>query len=78
MPALIARIVIAIISIAVSYYTAKKSGAGVQPPASFDDFEFPQFDEGTPVAYIFGDVWLEDWMVLGAGNYRPIQKKVSV
>lgn len=38
--------------------------------ASFDDFDFPQFDEGTPQAVFFGDNWTKDWMVLGVGNYR--------
>ena len=39
-------------------------------PAAFDDFDWPQADEGTPQAVVFGDVWLTDWMVLGVGNYR--------
>lgn len=39
-------------------------------PAAFEDFDFPQADEGTPQAVIFGDCWIEDWMVLGVGNYR--------
>jgi hypothetical protein len=44
----------------------------VQPPkpAAFDEFDFPQADEGTPQAVTFGDCWSEDWMVLGIGNYR--------
>lgn len=74
---IVAKIVIAVVAAAFSYYTSKNNSTK-QAPASFEDFDFPQFDEGTPIAYVFGDVWLEDWMVLGAGNYRPIQKKVSV
>lgn len=45
-------------------------------PAAFEDFQFPQAEEGTPQAFIFGDVWIEDWMVVGVGNYRtqPIRR----
>jgi len=45
-------------------------------PAAFEDFDFPQSTEGTAQAVVFGDVWLEGWMVLGVGNYRttPIVK----
>jgi len=48
----------------------------VPKPAAFEDFDFPQSTEGTPQAVVFGDVWLEGWMVLGVGNYRttPIVK----
>lgn len=56
----------------VSYFIAVAS----QPkpakpkPALQEDFQFPQYDDGTPQAVIFGDVWTQDWMVLGVGNYR--------
>lgn len=40
------------------------------PPAAFDDFDFPQFDETTPQLVVFGDVWVKDWQVLWYGNYR--------
>lgn len=45
-------------------------------PAAFEDFNFPQSEEGTPQCFIFGDVWIDDWMVVGAGNYRttPIRR----
>jgi hypothetical protein len=41
-----------------------------QPPAAFEDFEFPQADEGTPEAVFFGDCWTSDWTVLAVGNYQ--------
>lgn len=41
-----------------------------QKPAAFEDFEFPQADEGTPQAVYFGECWSTSWMVLGVGNYR--------
>jgi hypothetical protein len=39
-------------------------------PAAFEDFDFPQADEGTPQMIVFGDVWITDWMVIGLGNFR--------
>lgn len=39
-------------------------------PATLKDFEFPQVDEGTPQAVVFGEVWIEGWMVLSYGNLR--------
>lgn len=41
-----------------------------QKAAALEDFDFPQVDEGTPQAVIFGDVWIEDWHVLWYGNLR--------
>jgi hypothetical protein len=41
-----------------------------QSPEAFEDIEFPQADEGTPQAVIFGDCWSGDWMVLAVGDYR--------
>lgn len=38
--------------------------------ASLKDFDFPQVEEGTPQIVVFGDVWIEDWLVLWYGNYR--------
>lgn len=47
-----------------------------KPPA-LGDFEFPQVDEGTPQMVVFGDCWVEPWMVLGYGNFRtsPVKGK---
>jgi hypothetical protein len=39
-------------------------------PASLSDFDFPQSTEGTAQEWVFGDVWIKDWFVLGVGNYR--------
>lgn len=39
-------------------------------PAAQKEFDFPQIDEGTPQAVIFGEVWTEDWMIAGVGNYK--------
>lgn len=39
-------------------------------PAAITDFDFPQFEEGTPQAVFFGDCWSTGWMVLWYGNLR--------
>lgn len=40
------------------------------PPASLDEFDFPQVEEGTSQSVVFGDVWISDWCVLWYGNMR--------
>jgi len=63
-----------IISAIITYAVMPKMP--VRPPESFADIEFPQTDEGTSQAVIFGDCWSGDWVVLNVGNYRttPIEK----
>lgn len=39
-------------------------------PAAFSDFTFPVAEDGTPQYVVFGDVWIDDWMVLGLDNFR--------
>jgi hypothetical protein len=46
-------------------------------PAAFDEFDFPQVEDGTPQAIVFGDVWSPDWLVLWYGNYRTSPIKSS-
>ena len=68
-------IVLAVSALVIS--ATRPKGAPSQKPVAFEEFDFPQFEEGTPQAVIFGDCWTEDWMVLGVGNYRnrPIYTK---
>lgn len=46
-----------------------------QKPAALEDFDFPQAEEGTPEAVVFGDCWLSGPMVLWYGNMRT--KKIK-
>ncbi len=46
-------------------------------PASLEDFDLPQVEEGTPHAVVFGDVWLDGWQVLWFGNYRTTKIKAK-
>lgn len=65
--------VLILINIAISIFVAYAFAppvAAPPKPAAFDEFDFPQADEGTPIAVTFGDCWTEDWTVTGVGNYR--------
>lgn len=62
------QLAIFVVSLIISYATRPKPET--PRPAAFEDFQFPQAEEGTPQAVFFGDVWTEDWMVVGVGNYR--------
>ncbi len=44
-------------------------------PAGLEEFDFPQVDEDTPQAVVFGDVWQEGWNVLWYGNLRTTEVK---
>jgi len=61
-------------SYAISVSMAPKIGD--PKSAAFDDFSFPQADEGTPQAVVFGDCWSGDWCILALGNFEtsPIRK----
>lgn len=64
--------------IVVSYFVAQSMAPKPKTPkpAAFEDFQFPQAEEGTPQTVVFGDVWSGDWTVLALGNYStsPIRK----
>jgi hypothetical protein len=63
-------IALLVVSYTITALTVKKSTVSEPKPAVFEDFDFPQHDEGTPQSVVFGDVWTEDWMVLYTGNFR--------
>lgn len=57
-----------IASYAIQALTSPK--AEPAKPASLEEFDFPQFEEGTPQSVVFGDVWTDDSFVLWYGNMR--------
>lgn len=65
---MIVQLAILVVAMILSYALAPKPET--QPPPAFDDFDWPQVDEGTPQAVFFGDCWTADWMVLAVGDYR--------
>jgi hypothetical protein len=46
-------------------------------PEALSDIDFPQVEDGTPQAVIFGDCWSGDWCVLAVGNYRTQEVRKS-
>lgn len=68
-----------VVSYAIQALTAKKPVVTDAKPASFEDFNFAQHEEGTPQPVVFGDAWIEDWMVLYYGQLltEPIRSKVK-
>lgn len=44
-------------------------------PATLDDFDRPQSDEGTPKSVVFGDAWEEGPFMAWFGNLRS--KKIK-
>lgn len=74
-------ILIQLALLASSYLISRAFRPKVTGPTAvaFEEFEWPQYEEGTPQCVIFGDCWTEDWMVLAVGNYRsrPIKTKAG-
>jgi hypothetical protein len=46
-------------------------------PAVLEDFDFPQIEEGTPEAVLFGQCWTPGWMVLWYGMLATVKIKSS-
>lgn len=69
----------ALVSMAVSYVISAAMAPKPVPPeaAGIKDFDFPQVDEGTSQAVIFGDCWSGDWCILGLGNFSTSAIKKS-
>jgi hypothetical protein len=44
-------------------------------PAALEDWDFPQWEEGTPQTVFFGDCWQDGPCVMWWGNYRT--KKIK-
>ncbi len=44
---------------------------------ALNEIDFPQVEDGTPQAVIFGDCWSGDWCVLAVGNYRTQEIRKS-
>lgn len=57
-----------VFSYVVSVLTAPKPQNA--KPVAFSDVGLPQTAEGSPQIWVFGDVWIGDWTVLGAGDWR--------
>lgn len=70
-------IALLIASYVISSLVARPKRTAAPTPATEEEFDFPQADEGTPQAIVFGDCWLNGWMVLWHGNYRTVAIKTK-
>lgn len=69
-------LVIALVMLVVAYVLqAVLVKRPKQKPAAMDEFDFPQWDEGTPQMVPFGDIWTDEACVVWWGHYRT--KKVK-
>lgn len=68
------QLVMLVVSALISYAMRPKPPKA--KPATLEELEVPTPDEGTPQCVIFGDCWVQDWCVLGLGNFRtsPVKK----
>lgn len=69
-------LVIALVMLVVSYviqsFLVKRPAI---EPASMEDFDFPQMEEGTAEFVVFGDGWTDGPMMLWYGGFRT--KKIK-
>ena len=68
-------IVLALLVISILINGGLTPKAAQPKAATFEDFDIPQVDEGTPQVVYFGENWSGDWQVLAYGNFRT--KKVK-
>lgn len=61
---------IALILVSIYMAIKNKPKTATPAPALFEEFDFPQVEEGTPQCVFFGDCWTGDWTVLAVGDYR--------
>jgi len=51
------------------------SSSSALTPATLEDFDYEQVDEGTPQPVVFGENWVDDFFIMAYGNLRT--KKVK-
>lgn len=66
---------LAVMLVAVVLTYALRPKPEGQSPATLADVSIPTIDQGTPVTVVFGDCWIDNWMVLWYGDMgvQPIK-----
>jgi len=67
-PMTAAMLVMFIASTLISVFMQPK--AQTPKAATFDDFDMPQTEEGTPLTVFFGTCSTKSWTVIGMGDFR--------
>jgi hypothetical protein len=65
---LVFALVMMVASYAITSLTAVRP-QGTKPEV-VKSLDFPQFEEGTPQAVVFGDCWTADWMILSTSDFQ--------
>jgi hypothetical protein len=74
MPAILWSLFLMVASYVIQSILVKPN---VVEAATLAEFDFPQFEDGTPNAVLFGDGWTNSWMVLWYGNFSTIKIKAG-
>ncbi|CAJ0862007.1 MULTISPECIES: hypothetical protein [Ralstonia] len=61
---------VAVLIVTALLSTALRPRQKDPPAATLQDVNVPTVDQGTPVPVVFGEVWIENWMVLWYGDLR--------
>ena len=72
MPMFAWSLILMVASYVIQSFTMKVQN---QKPAGLDEWDFPQFEDGTEQTVIFGDVWLKGPFILWYGDYET--KKIK-
>ena len=72
MPLFAWALVLLVASYAIQSLTMKRNNPA---PASVEEIDFPQSEEGTAHAVFFGDNWTKGFQVVWYGNMRTIKIK---
>lgn len=65
---LLAAFALLVLSSLITALITPKARSQDPKPNVLGDFDFPQFEDGTPQTVVFGDVWMSDQFILFYGD----------
>lgn len=74
MPMFAWALILMVVSYAITSFLVKQP---TTKPAAADEIDFPQEEEGTPQAVLFGDGWTKGYQCIWHGNIRTKKIKQS-
>lgn len=74
-PVIVIQIIVAIVAAVVTAALAPKPEP--PKPSTLDDFDVPTADDGRPIPWVFGTVWIKGPNVLWFGDLRSTAIKSS-
>lgn len=74
----VTAIIVGLVLMAASVLISSLAMKNNRPkPATLEEFDFPQVEEGTPQAWLFGQCWTPGWQVLWFGQLATKKIKSS-